>query len=95
LFALVLPSLLLAHTAKALRAESETQPGSGCVFLTPDLAYFFLKFFSTFNFLRLFNSQKVRLGVRVRGGFGVREQFIFNFNYSHYIAGSLLDSRLL
>ena len=48
------------------------------VFSTSDLAYFFLKIFSTFNFLRLFNSQKVSLGVRVRvrEGFGVRERFI-------------------
>jgi hypothetical protein len=37
------PSLLLAYSAKALRAESEAQSGSGCVL--SDLALFFLKIF--------------------------------------------------
>jgi hypothetical protein len=43
--------LLLAHTAKALRAESETQPGRDVflILLTSDLAYFFPKVFSTFS----------------------------------------------
>jgi hypothetical protein len=44
----------------------KVKPSRGrVVFLTSDLAYFFLK---NFFFLRLFNSQKVRL--EVRGGFG-------------------------
>jgi hypothetical protein len=55
----------------------KVKPSRGrVVFLTSDLAYFFLQIFSTISLLRLFNSQNVRLEVRVRGGFGVREQFI-------------------
>ena len=59
---------------KALHAESETKSGSGCVL--SDLAYFFLKIFST-SFSTFSYSQKVRLGFIEKGlGVGIGSVYL-------------------